>query len=293
MPDIFRYREDRIPTACIIALFIVDCVVYLYVDSLPLLLLWLLVVVTPKIGICSWNHHHQHLATFHQTWLNRCLEFIYTFHTGITTNAWVLHHVLGHHVNYLDQSKDESGWKRGDGTVMGEMEYTWNIAATGYPRAFMVGWRHKRYLGPFLGMGALSLVTLAVLFYYRWLNALTVFAIPMVFGYVVTCWHTYCHHAGLDTDDHFQASHNIMHRWYNIMTGNLGFHTAHHVKPGLHWSRLPEFHASIADKIPAHLYIEPCIPFKWFPAGDLFPAPKRGDAPPTELITAAGSSVVL
>lgn len=273
--SMFRYQEDRIPTLCIVGLFFLDLAVFFTVDSVPLLIGWLLLVTTPKIGICSWNHHHQHLHTFHQGWLNRLLEVVYTFHTGITSNAWVLHHVLGHHVNYLDQTKDESAWKRPSGKKMGEVEYTLTIAATGYLRAFMVGLRHKRYLSAFFGVGTFVLLCVSAMVYFRPIPSTFVFLIPMVGGYIVTCWHTYCHHAGLDTDDHFQASHNIMHRWYNIFTGNLGFHTAHHVKPGLHWSKLPEFHASIAHKIPPHLYIEPCIPFRWLPAGDVFPVPTR------------------
>jgi len=262
---IFRYKEDRIPVACIVTLFFADLLVFFFVHNILLLLFWMLLTTTPKIGICSWNHHHQHLATFNFTWLNRLLEVVYAFHTGITTNAWVLHHVLGHHVNYLDQTADESGWKRSDGTVMGEAEYTLTIALTGYLRAFKVGRKHPKYQKDFIGMGTIVLIALSVLFYLNWQNALIIFFIPMVFGYFFTCWHTYSHHAGLDTDNPYEASHNVMHRWYNIMTGNLGYHTAHHVKPGLHWSRLPEYHASIAHKIPAHLYVEPCIPFKWFP----------------------------
>jgi beta-carotene hydroxylase len=37
------------------------------------------------------------------------------------------------------------------------------------------------------------------------------------------------------------------------MTFNSGYHTAHHVNPGLHWSRLPEFHHQLRDRIPAEL----------------------------------------
>jgi fatty acid desaturase len=261
----FRYSADRLPVTCIVSLFLMDLAVYFYVESVWLLLEWIILTATPKIGICAWNHHHQHVLTFRQPVLNRLLELVYAFHTGITTNAWVLHHVLGHHVNYLDQTKDESAWKRSTGEKMGEWEYTLTIAATGYLRAFNVSKRFPKYHSAFFGMGTAVIALLSVLLYYNWFNALFVFVIPMVFGYLVTCWHTYCHHAGLDTENHFEASHNIMHRWYNILAGNLGYHTAHHVKPGLHWSKLPEYHATIADKIPAHLYIEPCVPFKWLP----------------------------
>ena len=94
----------------------------------------------------------------------------------------------------------------------------------------------------------------------------------MAAGYLITCWHTYCHHAGLDTQNPYEASHNILHRSYNILTGNLGYHTAHHVKPKLHWSKLPAFHATIAHRIPDHLYIEPFFPMNLLPAGSQPPS---------------------
>jgi len=263
--QLFRYKEDRLPTFLITALFLADMLVYFYAQNVWYVIAWMLFALAPKACICSWNHHHQHLPTFIQAFPNRLLEIIYALHTGITTNAWVLHHVLGHHVNYLDQNKDESGWKRKDGSVMNVFEYTMTIAATGYVRAYEVGKRYQRYQSLFFSMSTVTALILAVLLYLNWLNALIVFLIPMLAGYVITCWHTYYHHAGLDTDDHHEASYNIMHKWYNRFTGNLGYHTAHHMKMGLHWSRLPEYHAQIADKIPKQYFVEPCIPFKWLP----------------------------
>lgn len=260
----FRFEADIIPCAVIVALFVLDLFVYFAADSLWQLVLWLSIAWFPKICICSWNHHHQHLHTFYQPTLNRLLELVYAFHTGITTNAWVLHHNLGHHLHYLDQNKDESGWKRKNGTVMGEWEYTIWIAITGYIRAFRVGRKHPKYQTNFITMGMVVFVLLCGLFYLNWLNALFVFLIPMVIGYVVTCWHTYSHHAGLDSDNHLEASHNVLHKWYNIFTGNLGLHTAHHMKPGLHWSMLPEYHKQIAPNIPQELFIGPPLVFYVF-----------------------------
>jgi len=265
----FRHREDVIPVLCIVSLTLLDLVVFFTARSVWVLLAWLLVTIGPKACICSWNHHHQHLFTFRQPVLNRLLELVYAFHTGITTNAWVLHHVLGHHVHYLDQTKDESAWKRRDGTTMGELEYTLTIALTGYPRASRVARRYPRHRTGFFGMGMIVCLLLAAAFAHNWVNALLVFALPMLIGYVITCWHTYCHHAGLDTQNPYEASHNILHRSYNILTGNLGYHTAHHVKPKLHWSKLPQFHATIAGRIPAELYIEPFFPLNLLPAGDI------------------------
>ena len=76
----------------------------------------------------------------------------------------------------------------------------------------------------------------------------------MISSLFFTAWVTYAHHAGLDVDNDFEASYNIMAPIYNTLTGNLGYHTAHHHKQGLHWSLLPELHEKIKDKIPAYLY---------------------------------------
>jgi fatty acid desaturase len=264
MDHFFRYRSDRIPVALIAGLFAFDLVVYGLVDDWRWVLAWVLAGLFPKACICSWNHHHQHLPTFHQPWMNRVLEIVYGLHTGITTNAWVLHHVLGHHVNYLDQAKDESAWARKDGSTMGVVEYTFHLAITGYPRAYRVGKMHPRFQRQFLSMGVLVMCLVGVMIYYKPLNAILIFVLPMLMGYVITCWHTYYHHAGLHTDDHFEASYNITHKWYNLMTGNLGYHTAHHIRQGLHWSLLPEFHRALEGRIPKHLYRDPPIPVRFF-----------------------------
>jgi fatty acid desaturase len=258
----FRFKEDRLPISLFVGLFALDLLVFFTIDSRLAVVLWFAITLAPRVCICSWNHHHQHLATFKQKFLNRLLEIVYALQTGITTNAWVLHHNLGHHLNYLDQTKDESGWKRKDGKIMTELEYTWTIALTGYLRAIRVGRRYPKYEPTFWGMGILVATIMAGLFYLSWFNTLVIFFVPMLIGYVATCWHTYAHHAGLDTDDPFHASHNVMDRLYNIMTGNLGYHTAHHIKPGLHWSQLPEYHASIAERIPQELFVMPPAPFR-------------------------------
>ena len=146
---------------------------------------------------------------------------------------------------------------------MSEARYIWETVVTAYPRAWEVGKKHPEQQRILLQMGLLQLALLSVGLWLRPYNAVFVWVLPMIISLTVTVWATYFHHGGLVTDDHFQASYNILHRGYNIATGNLGYHTAHHARHGLHWSKLPAYHAEIEEKIPVHLYRQPGIPFRW------------------------------
>ena len=260
----FRHKADRVPLLMMTLLFAVDVSVYLLVDNRIAVLAWAIFSMFPKAGVCAFNHHHQHVSTFHAAWANRLLEFMYALQTGVSSQAWVLHHSLGHHLNYLDQTKDESRWARDDGSRMGEWEYAWITTITAYPRAWAVGAKHPRQRRIFLVMGILTTLLIIGLVAYRPFNGLVQFVfVPfgMLFG---TALATYNHHSNRDTADHMVACNNIIQRFYNVFTGNLGYHTAHHFRPGMHWSLLPALHAEIESKIPKEAYVEPGVPWKYF-----------------------------
>ncbi|NOJ77222.1 fatty acid desaturase family protein [Myxococcus xanthus] len=260
---LFRHPRDRIPVLLFTLVFALDLTVFFTARSWWFPILWLALGVIPKGWISAWNHHHQHVPMFRHALPNRLLEVIFGFQTGVTSHAWFLHHVLGHHRNYLDQTQDESGWKRRDGSTMGEVEYSVFNTLVAYPRAFRVGRSYPKVMRVFLAMGALQVALLGVLFWHDWYNALWVFLLPMAVSLYVTVWATYFHHVGLEATEHTHASYNILHKGYNLMTGNLGYHTAHHAKHGLHWSQLPELHAQLSQDIPATHYRQPGIPFVW------------------------------
>jgi len=254
LAPVFKYPKDRLPVAIILAFTALDVIAYFLVEPPWALVLYWLLLIIPKGIISAWNHHHQHVLTFRPTWLNRLYELSLALHTGITSNLWVLHHTLGHHVNFLDQQKDESRWKRRSGKTMGMLEYTVSVAVTAYYRAYQVGRRYPRHQRVYVLWSAITFALVATALIFRPLSGLFVFALPMVTSLLFTTWVTYDHHAGLDANDQFHASYNITNRWFNRLTGNLGYHTAHHFRQAVHWSKLPQLHASIATRIPAKLY---------------------------------------
>lgn len=252
--DYFRHKEDVLPVCIILMLSFFDFVLYFSISNPSVLFAYYLLMIIPKILICAWNHHHQHSLTFHNPALNRWLELFYALHTGVTTHLWRLHHVLGHHLNFLDQKKDESRWQRKDGSQMGVIEYTLIIALTAYPRGYSVGKRHPKKLKTFLRYLVVTFFVVAMLVWHNPVAAIFLFVLPMITSFLFTTYVTYDHHTGLDTKNQFEASYNNINPIYNLLTGNLGYHTAHHFKHGVHWSKLPALHASIAEKIPKHLY---------------------------------------
>jgi fatty acid desaturase len=254
---LFKHPEDRLPVALALGLTVVDFALYFGLESPWWLAGYWLLMLVPKGTISAWSHHHQHVPTFRWTPLNRLLELSHGLHSGLTSNAWFLHHVVGHHVNYLDQTKDESRWRRDDGKQMGSLEYTFTIAATAYWRCYKVGRRYPKQQRVFLTYAALTFALVTALVVYKPMQGIVLFVLPMISSLLFTAWVTYDHHAGIDASNHHEASVNTLNRRFNALTGNLGFHTAHHLRQAVHWSKLPALHRQIAHQIPAHLYREP------------------------------------
>jgi len=256
-----RKKIDYYPITVILLIFTIDLLVFFFSPSWILTLFWGFTSIYIKGFTCSLNHHHQHYKFFSVKWANRAIEFVMGLQTGVVGEMWVLHHTLGHHQNYLDQSKDESGWKKNSGETMNVLEYTLLVATTAYPRALKVGERYPRERQRLIQNIVVTLAAIAFLTWYSWYNALIVFILPMLTLLYATVFDTYKHHVGLDDQDPHHATYNIIDPTYNWFTCNLGYHTAHHLQCGKHWAELPALHETIKDRIPQNLYRQAGFPF--------------------------------
>ena len=256
-----RKKIDYYPVTIILLIFSLDLLVFFLSHSWLLTLFYGLIGIYIKGFTCSLNHHHQHYKFFSKKWANRGIELVMGLQTGIVGETWVLHHTLGHHQNYLDRRKDESGWTKDNGETMNVIEYTVIVASTAYTRAFNVGKKYPRERQRLIENIIVTVIAIALLTWYNWYNALIVFILPMIILLYATAFDTYKHHAGLDTDDPYRATYNIIDPTYNWFTCNLGYHTAHHLQCGKHWSELPALHEEIKERIPQELYREVGFPF--------------------------------
>lgn len=250
---LLRYTADWRPVTVVVAAFALHVVVFL--SGRPwLALLALPAVVGVSTVVAAFNHHHQHVNVFRSRLLNRAYDVVLAVQSGVGPYTWVLHHNLGHHENYLNQppcaNPDESHWTRADGSQMGRWEYTLHTFWHHQVDVYRIGQRYPRILRRYLLMKVPCYAFIAAGFLYDPLMYLLVFFVPSLLTLLHTCYATYEHHAGHNATEHVEASVNREHPLFNWLTCNLGLHTAHHMKPGLHWSELPALHARIRPQIP-------------------------------------------
>lgn len=248
--SLYRYREDIAPSLVVFGVFAIQLYTFFFVESL-----WTVAGVMAGLlafsampGSISHNHHH--VPTFTRPLLNRWYEVILFLETGVPPYAWTLHHNIGHHKDYLDQEKDPANWRLADGSVMSRVRYDVVGALRIYPEIWRIGRDHPVLFRRFKRWSSVSLVVLGVFVAIDPAKALVLFIAPMPLMYLGLLDNTYMQHSDLDTSSELTASRNTVNKFYNFISWNLGYHTAHHMKPYVHWSRLPGLYAELESRIP-------------------------------------------
>jgi fatty acid desaturase len=255
-----KYKADRISVGLVACLFAAQLFMLFYA-SVPVAILFSLVTtVLFQFSLGCITHHQQHNGFFHNYTLNRIYELVMGIQTRAWPYSWTLHHVLGHHPNYLNQppedNPDESCWTDQQGNQMTRLQYTFYVGNRINLEIWKVGKKHPKMFKRWVFYRCLALALIAPLAIYNIWNYIIIFYIPSIISYYGTVWVTYKHHAGLRTKNDFEASYNVVDKLYNATSFNLGYHTAHHYKQAVHWSLLPELHDEIKEHIPADCYLQ-------------------------------------
>jgi beta-carotene hydroxylase len=247
-----RYREDLWSLALVGAVLLAQLALFFLAPGLGWAALGVLALLPFQSVAIACVHNHHHKPVFTMAWLNRVYEFALFLETGLPPYLLTLHHNLGHHRSYLTPEHDTLCWRR-DGAERPFWEYLLVNFRDVLPHTLALGRRHPAVGRKFLLLLGPSLLPLGLLAARDPARVLLVFVLPMglmVLNVIRIGWE---HHAGLDTGDHLTASRHQGGRLYNRLTFNSGYHTAHHLKPGLHWSELPRFHREVSARIPVEL----------------------------------------
>lgn len=207
---------------------------------------------------CVIDHNHQHRPVFHARSANRVFGVLVTLAIGQPASAIVPMHVLNHHVH----NNDDEDFVRA--SIVG---FRWKllnlvlfpfVALRGYARVKsrdLREWGRRRpglYRQLILERWALYPVAAALLVAAP-LDTLVFVVAPWLYGQWGILAVNHVQHAGCDPESPYNHTRNFTGRWLNWWTFNNGYHTAHHLRPALHWSRLPELHAELEPHLDPRL----------------------------------------
>ena len=250
---LFRHRADIPAALFVLGIFGLQLTVFFTVTDPLQAAGWVALLMMAQVSCGAICHNHHHVNIFTARPLNRLLEVVMYLQTGTSPYSWTIHHNIGHHHEYLNPARDPSAWKFADGRPMPRLYYDIVNAAMIYPEIWRIGRGYPVLFTRFKRMFLLSNLVLLGFFLVDPVMTLIVFVAPMLILLVLLLDNTFLQHSGLELDNHLVASRNVENRIYNLTSWNLGFHAAHHMRPGIHWTELPALHAQIRPQIPAHL----------------------------------------
>lgn len=113
-----------------------------------------------------------------------------------------------------------------------------------------------------------------------WRKALVLLLLPQQFALFCIQCTNYLQHIEADPESAWNHSRNFEGIVLNTLLFNNGYHTVHHLKPGIHWSQTPKLHAEHRSKIDAELLV-PSMPVFLFQMYIL--SALRGEKRPTRV----------
>ena len=242
----------------------------------PWLIPWL-VPLTLYFGFCAGvlSHNQNHCPTFKGRGLNAFYGAWLSVFYGCPMFPWIPTHNLNHH-RYINAP--------GDATITWRYskKNTWFHASTYYFISAYWQWapvseyvRKARDSRPALyrrivfesavTIGAHAGLLVLSIWLRGWNSGLIVygfgFLVPALFAAWSVIFLNYLQHVHTDPWSRYNHSRNFVSKFGNWLAFNNGYHTVHHERPGLHWSKLPEAHAQIRDLIDAELNQKTLIGF--------------------------------
>ncbi|MGH7388336.1 MAG: fatty acid desaturase family protein [Candidatus Rokuibacteriota bacterium] len=214
--------------------------------------LWLPPACALAFIACVVKHNHVHCRTFRGRAWNAAFGLALSVLTGHPTTAIITAHNIRHHRH----NNSDVDWVR---CSLVSFRRNWlnlmvfPFASVARMRAEkpsdLAEWRERR---PTLHRQALAervvlygvLGTLALV---DWQATLRALVVPWLFGQWGIVTINLLQHQGCDPASPYDHSRNVTGALVNWFVLNNGFHTAHHLRPSLHWSRLPAFHRRVVE----------------------------------------------
>ena len=253
---VLRYRIDIISIAFVLLALGVQFTAYWL--ALPWYTLFLILVLIRQVNLVE--HNHAHLGVFHSRFLNETLGFMCFISNGTPYEFYIVHHVQNHHAYNQKFEEVEKDWSSmyGFSTAhypdrpIGQFYYflSFPIITICHSLIHILRRPDSSIFRRFVRTMALFAIFCTVLIAIDPISFLFFFFLPWLVVYFGLGDNNYAHHYGCKMTNPYDSSNTFLQLQYQAVGLYIGYHVAHHIKPDLHWSKLPEYHRSIQDKIP-------------------------------------------
>lgn len=246
-----RHSEDRYPVILISCALILSLLPFIF-DS-QIALFFAIISLFFRFLAPIHQHSHGHLSIFKEGFYNKIYDIILMCAGGYTTPMWKIHHNIGHHNDFLDPSRDYQGNDRfGRNIPFKRFIFTFFGDAMTIIDSFQILRIKKlsksKLKKQFVIQLMIQLSLYSLLMIANWKLFLIFIYLPNRIYRWSIFWFSFGQHENMPMENVFSSSQTKLVSNRYIL--NVGFHTAHHHRPGLHWSKLAEHTYSILDKIP-------------------------------------------
>lgn len=244
-----RYRADLKTLIFVTIYFALVAIQWVYAPHNLFLAIPLLVLTCwfSFFGAVA-THNTVHSPVFKSRTMNRAFQVALTLTYGHPVSAYVPGHNLSHHKHtqsrrdVMRTSKARYSWHFLNGLLfMSRVGKDIFFADMRYFKA-MYG-RNRPWFRQMILEAVVFVATMGVLLALDWKKFLLYVLIPHQYAAWGIITMNLLQHDGTDETSEWNGSRNFVGKMVNWWTYNNGYHTIHHIEPGLHWSLLPAEHA--------------------------------------------------
>lgn len=194
-------------------------------------------------------HNTIHVPIFKSRSMNKAFQVVLSFTYGHSTSAYVPGHNFSHH-KYAQTPKDaiRTSKARFKLNILNQLFFFFIMSGDilkGELRfARKMYYERPQWFRQYVFEMVLVIGTKIILAIINWKCFLLFVAIPHQYAAWGIVGTNYFQHDGCDEEHPYNHSRNFDGKLLNWLLFNNGYHGAHHMKPNLHWSLYPEYHAS-------------------------------------------------
>jgi fatty acid desaturase len=206
-----------------------------------------------SVGISAVHHNHAHVSMWHSKFLNRLTNWYLGCLQGHPTFVFYASHNANHHRYHHGEKDVTRTYRFGDTNhLWGYLIHPLQAIIVLYP--LFIQWlvriynRERRVFYYFLMQYLLVLLMWSVFASIDVEKFIVLILLPQLFGLHWLLATNYLQHAHANGHSRTDFARNFS-GWVNFLHFNIGLHTAHHLYPREHWSRLPLIHAKLKQDI--------------------------------------------